>query len=174
MWAGMSRLAIFLLFCVYVSASAQASNEAGQTVYAQHCWFCHGQEGNALSDAAAVLKPKPRDFTAPKAATELTLDRIIQSIAGGRPKTAMPAFGFTLTRSEIQSVAHYIKDVIMQGASIKRFYKAHSKGLSYINFQQMTAETNLRACLLHCHTDESFIRSRLTILQQQSIEKETP
>lgn len=170
----MSRLFICLLFCFYVSAPAQASNEAGQAVYAQHCWFCHGQEGNAISDAAAVLKPKPRDFTSSKAATELTFDRIIQSITSGRPKTAMPAFGFTLTQDEIQSVAHYIKDVIMQGASVERFYKAHSQGLAYIDFKQITAETDLRSCLLHCHTDESFIRSRLKTLQQQPIAKENP
>ena len=125
----MTRLFTLLLLCFFcTTAFAQTSAEKGQAVYAQHCWFCHGQEGNGISDAAAVLKPKPRDFTHPKAATELTLDRIIQSITAGRPKTAMPAFGFTLTQDEIQSVAHYIKDTIMQGASINRFYKAHSEG----------------------------------------------
>ncbi len=165
---------MFLLCCMSVSMPALASNEAGQAVYAQHCWFCHGQEGDAMSDAAAVLKPKPRDFTHPKAAIELTLDRIIQSITVGRPETAMPAFGFTLTQDEIQSVTRYIKEVIMQGASVERFYKAHATGLSYIDFKQIRAETNLRSCLLHCHTDESFIRSRLKILQQQPIEKEMP
>jgi len=86
----------------------------------------------------------------------------------------MPAFGFTLTQDEIQSVAHYIKDVIMQGASVDRFYKAHSEGLSYIDFNQITEQTDLRSCLLHCHTDESFIRNRLKILQQQSNPKDTP
>lgn len=136
-------------------------------VFTQHCWFCHGQEGNGNSDAAAVLKPKPRDFTDPKAAKELTFERVIQSITSGRPKSAMPAFGFTLTPNEIQSVAHYIKEVIMQGARVDRFYKAHSQGLSYIDFRQITAQTNLRSCLLHCHTDETFIRNRLKILQQQ-------
>jgi len=168
----MARLSISLLLCFFcITASAQVSTEKGQAVYAQHCWFCHGQEGNGVSDAAAVLKPKPRNFTDPKIATELTLDRIIQSVTAGRPKTAMPAFGFTLTQDEIQSVAHYIKDVIMQGATVERFYKAHSEGLSYIDFKQITEETNLRSCLLHCHTDETFIRNRLKILQQQLNEK---
>jgi len=171
----MTRLSTLLLLCIFcTTTSAQTSIERGKVVFAQHCWFCHGQEGNGISDAAAVLKPKPRDFTHPKATTELTLDRIIQSITTGRPKTAMPAFGTTLTADEIQSVAHYIKNIIMQGATIKRFYKAHSQGLSYIDFTQITAQTDLRSCLLHCHTDESFIRNRLKVLQQQSRSKENP
>jgi len=171
----MIRLFTLILLCILcTTVSAQTDTKAGQAVYAQHCWFCHGQEGNGISDAAAVLKPKPRDFTHPKAATELTLDRIIHSITTGRPKTAMPAFGETLTIKEIQSVARYISDVIMQGATIKRFYKAHSQGLSYIDFTQITEQTDLRSCLLHCHTDESFIRNRLKVLQQQSHSKENP
>jgi len=171
----MTRLPTLLLLCFFCSsAPIQASTEVGKAVFTQHCWFCHGQEGNGISDAAAVLKPKPRDFTDPKAATELTLDRIIQSITTGRPKTAMPAFGFTLTQDEIQAVAHYIKDIIMQGASIDRFYKAHSQGLSYIDFTQITEQTDLRSCLLHCHTNASFIRNRLKVLQQQSRAKESP
>ncbi len=55
----------------------------------------------------------------------------------------------------------------MQGTRIDRFYIAHSQGLSYIDFRQITAQSNLRSCLLHCHTDETFIRKRLRILQQQ-------
>jgi cytochrome c553 len=171
----MARLTFILLLGFYVSTtSAQEEIETGKAVFAQHCWFCHGQEGNGISDAAAVLKPKPRDFTSPAAAAELTLERIIYSITTGRPQTAMPSFGETLTAEEIQAVAHYIKDVIMRGGNVDRFYKAHSDGPSYIDFSQITAQTDLRSCLLHCHTDETFIRNRLIILQQQPIQKEKP
>ncbi len=45
-------------------AADSASVEAGGAIYEEHCWFCHGEDGDGLGPIADYLWPRPRDFMA--------------------------------------------------------------------------------------------------------------
>ena len=49
-----------------VHAQPAASVSHGKAVYEAHCIECHGRTGRGDGPAAAMLMPRPRDFTAGK------------------------------------------------------------------------------------------------------------
>jgi mono/diheme cytochrome c family protein len=94
-------------------ASSQAAGE-GARLYARTCSVCHGDSGNGASWATANLNPRPRDFTSPSAAVELTRDRMLHSVTFGRPDTAMPGFGTQLDEGQIAAVVDFIRSSFMR------------------------------------------------------------
>lgn len=99
------------------SAAANQSNNplAGEApkLYHDYCSVCHGDQGDGRSQAQSGLVPPPRDFTSHKVAAELTRDRMINSIANGRPGTAMSAWGKRLSPEQIEALADYIQTQFM-------------------------------------------------------------
>ncbi len=85
----------------------------GKTIYHNFCSVCHGDKGDGQSRARSGLNPPPRNYTSSEAAIELTRDRMIASVASGRPGTAMIAWGTELTRAEIEGVVDYIRNSFM-------------------------------------------------------------
>ena len=93
-----------------------ASVESGRAIYEEHCWFCHGEDGDGLGPIADYLWPRPRDFTfaSYKLRTtesgELPLDEdLFRTITLGLLGTAMPEWGSLLTVEERWQVIAYIK-----------------------------------------------------------------
>ena len=86
----------------------------GKRVYEKQCVACHGLDGRGEGEAAYLLYPKPRDFTAGKFALVSTWDRVpndedlYRTISRGMPGSAMPSWGH-LSDEERWGLVHYVK-----------------------------------------------------------------
>jgi mono/diheme cytochrome c family protein len=86
----------------------------GQRVYAKECVACHGAQGRGDGEAAYLLYPKPRDFTAAKYRLVSTWERVptdedlFRTISRGMPGSAMPSWGH-LSEDERWALVHYVK-----------------------------------------------------------------
>ncbi|WP_158219913.1 cytochrome c [Ideonella sp. A 288] len=98
----------------FMKASSQADASRGRQIYARTCSVCHGDRGTGSVWASSNLRPAPRDFSTPQAQAELTRDRMIASVAAGRPGTAMTGFATQLKAPEIEAVVDYIRLAFMR------------------------------------------------------------
>jgi len=89
----------------------QLSLEVGRRIYDKECAFCHGLTGHADTDAARVLKPRPRNFADPVEMARVDDGRLYAAIKLGRPGTAMASWGSLLTPVEIIDVMRYIRSL---------------------------------------------------------------
>lgn len=80
-------------------------------VYLVRCAFCHGDEGAGDGLAAAALDPKPTDFTSPAFWKERSKRQVRESIADGKPGTAMVPFRNTLKAAEIDALVGYLRSL---------------------------------------------------------------
>ncbi|MFC5302935.1 c-type cytochrome [Azospira restricta] len=85
--------------------------QKGRTLYAHNCVACHGERGQGAPITVGVVPP--RDFASPQARAELTRERMIQSVAKGRPNTAMAPFADRLSADDIGAVVDYIRAALM-------------------------------------------------------------
>jgi mono/diheme cytochrome c family protein len=91
----------------------------GQRLYETQCAACHGPEGRGDGEAAYLLYPKPRDFTAGKFALTSTWERVptdedlYRTISRGMPGSAMPSWGH-LGEEERWALVHYVKSLVPQ------------------------------------------------------------
>lgn len=69
---------------------------AGLALYHQHCAVCHGESGYGDGPAAATLRPRPADLTAPHTADHTAGD-LFWWLTHGIRGSAMPAFGDRLS-----------------------------------------------------------------------------
>jgi cbb3-type cytochrome c oxidase subunit III len=92
---------------------APGVTRSGKEIFHNYCSVCHGDKGDGQSRARNGLNPPPRNYTTPEAAMELTRDRMLKSVAGGRPGTAMIAWGAELSPAEIENVVDYIRATFM-------------------------------------------------------------
>ncbi len=115
----------------FMPASSAADSSRGRSVYSKSCSVCHGEKGDGRSRAQGSLMPPPRDFTAPNARTELSLERMITSVTYGRPDTAMSGFVTQLSKEDIRAVVDYIRAGFMADTSgISGIYNARRQGAS--------------------------------------------
>jgi mono/diheme cytochrome c family protein len=105
----------FILAAGLSGARAAAAAADGALLYAQHCVVCHGDKGNGDTRVRRGLSAPPTDFTTASSRAELTRERMLHSVAAGRPGTAMMAFGSRLSEAEIASVVDYIRATFMTG-----------------------------------------------------------
>lgn len=89
----------------------------GRNVYTHYCVACHGESGRGLISANPQMGAQPRNFVTEEARTTLTRERMIASITNGRPGTAMTAFSNKLPAPDIEAVARYIREVLMEDLS---------------------------------------------------------
>jgi mono/diheme cytochrome c family protein len=91
----------------------------GKRLYDQQCAACHGPTGQGDGEAAYLLYPKPRDFTAGKFALSSTWERVptdedlYRTISRGMPGSAMPSWGH-LAEDERWGLVHYVKSFVPQ------------------------------------------------------------
>lgn len=109
-----STLLFFSLVMLW-SGLAEAttdSHELGRKIYNFRCYFCHGYSGDAKTLATTYLNPKPLNFSVTDPKT-IPLERMIQSITLGRPKTAMAGFDGILKDTDIRLVAEFVREEFM-------------------------------------------------------------
>ena len=86
----------------------------GKRVFEKQCAGCHGLDGRGEGEAAYLLYPKPRDFTAGKFEMVSTWERLptdedlFTTISRGMPGSAMPSWGH-LSEDERWGLVHYVK-----------------------------------------------------------------
>lgn len=90
-----------------------AGTRAGAAIYLKHCAACHGEKGDARSQAGRVLATQPRDFTAPDARRELTREYMIVIVREGRPHKAMVGRKDRLSQAQIDAVVDYVRAAFM-------------------------------------------------------------
>ena len=102
--------------------AAQDGPATGKVVYDRWCTGCHGVDGAGEGPGAAMMLPRPRDFTRAQyqirttGSGELPIDAdILHVIDVGMPGTAMPGWEGLLTRAESQALVVYLK-------SLSRFF----------------------------------------------------
>jgi mono/diheme cytochrome c family protein len=89
----------------------------GKRVYEKQCAACHGLDGRGEGEAAYLLYPKPRDFTAGKFEMVSTWERVpadedlFTTISRGMPGSAMPSWGH-LSEEERWGLVHYVKSFV--------------------------------------------------------------
>lgn len=85
----------------------------GAALYARYCAVCHGDGGRGDGPNARWLAVPPANHSDAAAMAARTDDRLFDAIAsGGYPlgrSAAMPAFGATLSRSEIRALVRHIR-----------------------------------------------------------------
>ncbi len=80
----------------------------GQSIFAQNCVQCHGQNGFGDGPLAATLNPPPADFHARHLDDHTDL-QLFQWIQNGIPGTAMPAFKGKLTDDQIWNLVNFVR-----------------------------------------------------------------
>jgi mono/diheme cytochrome c family protein len=101
----------------FMRASSMADAGRGRAVYAKSCSVCHGDRGTGSVWAGNNLKPAPRDFTSAAARSELTRERMLASVAAGRPGTAMVGFATQLKPADMEAVVDYVRSAFMREGS---------------------------------------------------------
>ena len=98
----------------FMRASLASDASRGRQVYAKSCSVCHGERGTGSMWASANLRPAPSDFSSPQARTELSRERMLASVAAGRPGTAMSGFERQLSSEDRVAVVDYIRSAFMR------------------------------------------------------------
>ena len=86
----------------------------GARVYSQRCAGCHGAAGDGNGEAAAYLRPKPRDyrkgiykFTSTNYGQRPTRQDLVRTIRRGAKGTSMPAFPW-MAEEDLEAVIDYV------------------------------------------------------------------
>jgi mono/diheme cytochrome c family protein len=107
-----------------MAAGPVRSDKSGKHtgLYREHCAHCHGISGDGMGPTAAFLKPYPRDyrqgkykFKSTERAEPPTDEDLIRIIKYGIHGTAMPAFGVSLTQTEVEALVEYVKYLSLRG-----------------------------------------------------------
>ncbi|MDP6582778.1 MAG: ethylbenzene dehydrogenase-related protein [Vicinamibacterales bacterium] len=86
----------------------------GEQTYQKQCLACHGAEGNGEGEAAYLLYPRPRDFTAARYRLVSTWDTVptdedlFRAISRGMPGSGMPSWAH-LPEETRWGLVHHIK-----------------------------------------------------------------
>ena len=113
----------------FMAPSINDDANRGRQIYARVCSVCHGDRGNGSMWASANLRPAPRDFSSPQAKADLTRERMLQAVAGGRPNTAMPGYSTRLSFEDRAAVVDYIRTSIMRVDADKDISGTHARGV---------------------------------------------
>jgi mono/diheme cytochrome c family protein len=104
--------------------SSQKLLALGKQIYGQQCVACHGAQGKDDGEAAYLLYPKPRDFTAGNYRLVSTWDRVptdqdlFNTITRGMPGSAMPSWGH-LTAEQRWALVYYVKSLTQKLLVVK-------------------------------------------------------
>lgn len=113
----------------FMLPSIAADASRGRQIYARVCSVCHGDRGAGSMWASANLRPAPRDFSSPAAKAELTRDRMLASVAQGRPNTAMQGYATRFSREDLEAVVDYVRGSIMRVDAEGGISGTHARGV---------------------------------------------
>ncbi len=86
-------------------AADEAAYLAGAEVYKQHCAMCHGRLGEAPTDYATTMFPKPPQLFRGKGVTDDPVSESYWKTANGIRLSGMPGFKTKLTDTQIWQVS---------------------------------------------------------------------
>jgi mono/diheme cytochrome c family protein len=112
----------------FMRPSVAADASRGRQIFARVCSVCHGDRGTGSMWASANLRPAPRDFSSPQARAELTRERMLASVAAGRPGTAMPGYASRLSAEDMAAVVDYIWGSVMRDGATAGISGTHARG----------------------------------------------
>jgi mono/diheme cytochrome c family protein len=105
----------------------------GKRLYDVQCAACHGDSGRGDGEAAYLLYPKPRDFTAATYRLVSTWERVptdedlFRTISRGMPGSAMPSWGH-LPERERWALVHYVKSLAARPWTVQPAADPRSEG----------------------------------------------
>lgn len=103
------RVALFLIGLLMAHvAHAEGDLKRGQSLYNANCLACHGATGGGDGPASKALRPPPRSFKDPTFWVDRTDLQLATTIRGGRPGTAMMAFG-QLSDEEMADLISFLR-----------------------------------------------------------------
>lgn len=86
--------------------------------YQSYCTKCHGDSGKGDGPGAAMLKPKPRDYTDCKTMKGKTDEQLFKVIKEGGDSAGLSAdmqpFGGNLSDEEIHELVQYVRSFCKQ------------------------------------------------------------
>jgi len=104
-----SVLAALGVIILMIGSGAFAGDAAkGKAVYEKNCLMCHGLQGKGDGPMAAMVKPKPTNFTSPESEKKSDAE-LIKTIESGSPGTPMADWKNTLSAQQIQDVLAYVR-----------------------------------------------------------------
>jgi mono/diheme cytochrome c family protein len=125
--------------------SSPALLQLGKQIYAQQCIACHGPQGKGDGEAAYLLYPKPRDFTAANYRLVSTWDRVptdedlFNTITRGMPGSAMPSWGH-LPAEQRWALLYYVKSLSQKPLEVKAAKDPQPDGSGGEGFIKVPAE----------------------------------
>jgi mono/diheme cytochrome c family protein len=94
---------------------AAQSDSTGATLYARYCTGCHGQQGRGDGPNAASLPVPPARHASKEAMSARPDDALYDTISGGgaimNRSPRMPAYGTTLSPSQIRALVRHIRSL---------------------------------------------------------------
>jgi mono/diheme cytochrome c family protein len=91
------------------AAPYEASVELGRRLYRRSCVVCHGNDGQADTQAARMLDPSPTRFSDPVAMARVDDGRMYMAITKGVPGTGMSSWEHALVPAEVIDIMRYIR-----------------------------------------------------------------
>jgi len=85
------------------------------TDYHDYCSVCHGDSGNASTQAKTALEPAPQDFTTIGLKDRLNRKSMIDIVTNGKPGTAMTGWKTRLNKGRITAIVDHIRNNFMPG-----------------------------------------------------------
>jgi len=103
------------------------AHERGRALYNYRCYFCHGYSGDAQTQAATYLEPRPRNFrtTNPE---KLTREEMLEAVSFGKLDTAMKSFEAWLSPQEMELVVDFIRQEFMYNKRPNTRYHTEENG----------------------------------------------
>ena len=119
MMAAVRNLLIVLALLLVPGAAHAKSGDAerAEPIYQKRCIGCHGEEGDADTEAAERFNPPPRDFTLGLYKVKTSAfsedypndEDIFRMIRDGMPGTVMPGWGDMLSEQDMWDLVAYLK-----------------------------------------------------------------
>ncbi len=119
----------------------------GEQVYHARCYFCHGYDGRANTEASQYLSPPPKDLRKVK----MSQANLAKVISQGREGTAMMPFRTVLSQREIAAVVAYVTEGFSGNVVNKiDFYHSENNGWS-VSYDPALLDADKPKACLSCH-----------------------
>ena len=84
------------------------TQQRGETLFIANCAFCHALDGSGKNWIGQFIEPHPRNFSKAPLSKDFTKDELADRIKMGVEGTAMPAWRYVLSETEVQDLVEYL------------------------------------------------------------------
>ncbi len=149
----------------------QPTLELGKKIYNTRCYFCHGYSGDAKTQAAVYMTPKPRAFVR-SASADLSLETMVWAVSNGIQDTAMQGFSDVLSEHEIVAVVNFVWQTFIIGRrentqyhTVKNGWYDHDRydiAFPYVNGQLTLSQPDSELTSIQRDGKQLFLSSCIT------------